>query len=83
MVVQYNLYKNSSKTLKSKSHECHLGLVTGTESLSEQYIKKKVEDWVKDLQLLSNYTQDHPQAAHSAFTKGLYASDRPISKEQY
>jgi len=34
-------------------------------------MKNKVEGWVKDLQLLSNYTQDVPQAAHSAFTKGL------------
>jgi len=34
-------------------------------------IKNKVKDWVKDLQLLSKYTQDDPQAAYSAFTKGL------------
>jgi len=26
---------------------------------------------VKDLQLLSNYTQDDPQAAYSAFKKGF------------
>jgi len=31
----------------------------------------KVEGWVKDLQLLSNYVQDDPQAAYLAFTKGL------------
>jgi len=39
--------------------------------LREQYIKNKVESWVKDLQSLSKYIQDDPQAAYSAFTKGL------------
>ena len=35
------------------------------------YIINKVEDWVKDLQLLSKYAQDDPQAAYVAFTKRL------------
>ena len=48
-----------------------LGSVIGTESFRERYIKYKVESWVKDLQSLSNYAQDDPQAAYSAFTKGL------------
>ena len=48
-----------------------LGSVIGTESFREQYIKNKVEGWVKDLQSLSKYAQDDPQAVYSAFTKGL------------
>jgi len=36
----------------------------------DQYTKNKVEGWAKDLQLLSKYAQDDPQAAYSAFTKG-------------
>jgi len=48
-----------------------LGSVIGTESFREQYIKNRVESWVKDLQSLSKYTQDDPQSAYSAFTKGL------------
>jgi len=47
-----------------------LGSVIGTESHKEQYIKNKVESWVKDLQSLSKYAQDDPQAAYSAFIKG-------------
>jgi len=35
------------------------------------FIKNKVEGWVKDLQSLSKYAQDDPQAAYSASTKGL------------
>jgi len=37
----------------------------------ESGIENKVEVWVKDLELLSKYAQDDPQAAYSAFTKGL------------
>ena len=48
-----------------------LGSVIGTDSFREQYIKNKVESWVKDLQLLSKHAQDDPQAAYSAFTKGV------------
>ena len=47
-----------------------LGSVIGTESHKEQYIKNKVESWVKDLQSLSKYAQDDPRAAYSAFIKG-------------
>jgi len=50
--------------------ERHLEAVIGTESFREQFIKNKVEGWVKDIQLLSKYAQDDPQAAYSAFTKG-------------
>ena len=46
-----------------------LGSVIGTDSFREQYIKNKVESWVKDLQSLSKHAQDDPQAACSAFTK--------------
>jgi len=41
------------------------------QSFREQYIKNKVKDWVKDLQLLSKYAQDDPQAAYSVFIEGL------------
>ena len=37
----------------------------------EQCINNKVESWVKDLLSLSKYAQNDPQAAYSAFTKGL------------
>jgi len=49
----------------------NLGSVIGTGLFREQYIRNKVESWVKDLQSLSKYTQDDPQAVYSAFTKSL------------
>jgi len=58
-------------------------LVAGTETFREQYIKNKVDDWVKDLQMLSNYAQDDPQAAYSAFTRRIMLQMEPMSKEQY
>ena len=51
--------------------ERYLGSVIGTKSFKKQYTKNKVEGWVKELELLSKYAQDDPQAAYSAFTKGL------------
>ena len=48
-----------------------INTLPGTESFREQYIKNKVESWVKDLQSLSKHAQDDPQAAYSAFTKGV------------
>ena len=48
-----------------------LGSVIGTESFREQYIKNKVESWVKDLQSLSKYAQHDPQTACTAFTKNV------------
>jgi len=47
--------------------ERHLGSVIGTEPFREQYTKNKVDGLVKDLQLLSKYAQDDPQAAYSVF----------------
>ena len=48
-----------------------LGSVIEKELFREQCIKNKVESGVKDVQSLSKYAQDDPQATYSAFTKGL------------
>ena len=58
--------------MESKSQtKCLIASVIGTESFREQYIKNKVQGWVKDLQSLLRYEQEDPQAAYSAFTKGI------------
>ena len=61
-----------------------LGSVIGTDPFREQYIKNKVESWVKDLQSLSKHAQYDPQAAYSAsqHSTKLYLPDGPFSKEQ-
>ena len=71
MQAAQKIFKGDGIKITDQQGECLLGSVIGTESFREQYIKNKVESWVKDLQSLSKYAQDDPQAAYSAFTKGL------------
>jgi len=68
LITKNNSAKESAKELSKNTSikitdqgECHLGAVIGIESFSEQFIKNKVEGWVNDIQLLSNYAQDDPQ----------------------
>ena len=51
--------------------ERHLGAVIGNAEFKEKYVKKKVDNWVKDVQQLSDIAKDEPQIALSAFTKAL------------
>ena len=53
------------------SGERHLGAVIGTESFKELYVKKKIDQWVDDVNQLSLIAQDEPQIALSAYTKAL------------
>jgi len=56
--IRTKIFKDGIKI--TDQGECLLGSVIGTESFREQYIKRKVEGWIKDI-----------QAAYSAFTKVL------------
>ncbi len=49
----------------------HLGAVIGTEEFKTQYVGKKVEKWVKDIEKLAEFAEEEPQAALSAFSKGV------------
>ena len=49
----------------------HLGAVIGSEAFKENYVKKKVEKWVKDIEKLSVFAEDEPQAALAAYAKGV------------
>ena len=51
--------------------ERHLGAVIGTAEFKESYVSKKVENWIKDIEQLSNIAQNEPQIALSAYTKAL------------
>ena len=70
MQAAQNIFKDDGIKITDQG-EHFLRSVIGTESFRGQYIKNKVEGWVKYLQSLSKYIQDDPQAAYSAFTKGL------------
>ena len=49
----------------------HLGAAIGTLAFREQFVKRKVEKWVKDVEKLALFAEDEPQAALTAFTKGI------------
>jgi len=59
-----------------------LGSVIGTDSFREQYIKNKVESWVKDLQSLSQSTHKMTLKQRTQHSPKVYPPDGPISKEQ-
>ena len=48
-----------------------LGAVIGSETFKVEYIRNKVEKWVKDVTDLAKIAKEEPQAAHSAFNVGL------------
>ena len=49
----------------------YLGAALGTSSFKQKYVEQKVEDWVKELQQLSELAKAEPQLAYSAYTTGL------------
>ena len=51
--------------------ERHLGAAIGSSSFRESYVTDKVFKWTKDVEELAEIAKEEPQAALSAFTKGL------------
>ena len=49
----------------------HLGAALGSRPFAEEYVSKKVTDWVSEITLLSEIAQTHPHSAHCALTHGL------------
>ncbi len=55
----------------TKDGKRHLGAVVGTETFKSEYVKKFVQDWVKQLKVLSEIAKAYPQSAYCAFTAGF------------
>ena len=49
----------------------HLGAVIGSDEFREEYIRNKIENWISDIEQLSNIEKDEPQLVYSAFTKAM------------
>ena len=49
----------------------HLGAVIGSEAFRTKYVSEKVSKWVQDVVELSKIAVEEPQAALSAYTKGI------------
>ena len=48
----------------------HLGAVIGTQDFKTEFMEKKVEEWCKELTVLSKIAVTQPHAAYSAFLHG-------------
>ena len=55
----------------STEGECYLGGAMGTFSFLQQYVERKVDGWVKELEKLSKIAATQPHAAYAAFTHGF------------
>ena len=51
--------------------ERHLGAVVGSKKYRDEYVKDKVAGWVRDVEELAEIGKNEPQAAYSAYVKGL------------
>ncbi|KAK3745771.1 hypothetical protein QZH41_004926 [Actinostola sp. cb2023] len=51
--------------------QTHLGAVVGSRSYLDEYVSKKVENWVNEITKLAEFAVSQPQACYAAFTFGL------------
>ena len=49
----------------------HLGAALGSQAFAEEYVSKKVTDWVNKITLLSEIAQTRSHSAYCALTHGL------------
>ena len=54
----------------------HLGATIGSQNYKQKYCRKKVDKWIKELEILCEIADTQPHAAYSAFVKG-YKSKFP------
>ena len=55
----------------STSGEKHLGATIGSKKFRKEYISKKVQSWIEDVQELSRIAKDEPQAAYSCYVNAI------------
>ena len=64
------LFENSRVQLTTEGHR-HLGAVIGIDAFRDQYIREKIQKWVEGVEKLSLFAENEPQAAMTAFGKGI------------
>ena len=64
------IFKKSSVDVLTEGHRV-LGSVVGSQKFVEQYVSGLVEEWLAELQTLSDIAKTEPQAALSYLTHGL------------
>ena len=64
------IFKGTGITVSSEGKR-YLGGAMGTTSFLQQYVERKVNGWVKEIEKLSNFARTQPHAAYAAYTHGL------------
>ena len=64
------LFEGSEVKITTEGNR-HLGAIIGTAKYKEEYLSKTVDEWIKQINLLSQIAKSYPHAAYSAFVYGL------------
>lgn len=67
------VFENSGLNITTEGRK-HLGAVVGSTSYKNSFINSLIDDWIKELQVLSEIARTEPHAAYSAFIHGLQHS---------
>ena len=76
LIVKNDLYDIANTTFKStkinvtSNGKRHLGAVIGSRSYKEDYMNEKIDQWIKEVKLLSEIAKIEPQCALSCFISG-------------
>ena len=57
-----------------------LGSPIGTPTFISTYVAEKIQEWVSELEVLTNIADSQPHAAYSALTHGLYSKWNYIAR---
>ena len=64
------IFKDTSLQITIEGQK-HLGAVIGSEEYKTEYVRAKVNDWINEIERLSEIAKIEPHAAYTAFTFGL------------
>ena len=65
-----SLFANTNITVTVQGQR-HLGAALGSWAFAEEYVSRKVTDWIDEISQLSEIAQTRPHSAYCAFTHGL------------
>ena len=64
------VFAGSGIRITDEGHR-YLGAAIGTPEYCQHFVQKKCEEWLAEVAILTEYARTQPQAAYSAFTRGL------------
>ena len=65
-----SLFANPNITVTVQGQR-HLGAALGSRAFAEEYVSRKVTDWIDEISQLSEIAQTRPHSAYCTFTHGL------------